>query len=330
MTMPDRLEQIERLHALKESGALTDEEFACEKARVLAGEDVSVAAPATNAAEPEADEAEEAGQGRGKLFALGAVAVAAAAGLGVWLAMPVRDAVDASMHKDAASEAATSPQASETPEAPPLSPEEALAAAFKAATGREGTYTLKTRDGDRTFTPLRLIDLPFGPVLLTKSELADGCHACTGAIGVYYLKREQGGFTVAKQWPEAVDGWGWGAAPGEWSLTDKFTRFPAIYAEGGYTGQGITCGSATLTELTPDGPIKSDLIALSYSNGGAVVDNGETSFGEPARDVEGKIANVVKGKSFDVVVKGAEPLRETYQYRGGKFVRTSGETQLSC
>ena len=329
MTENTRLEQLERLQRLKESGALTDEEFSREKARVLDG--AGAASPLPEAQDTEQAEEQARPRRAGAGFVVGALAVAAAVGIGVWAAMPVREAVDAAGLKDTASDAA-SPVAAASSEAPvELSPEEALAAAFKAATGRDSAYTLKSRDGDRTVTPLRLLDLPFGPVLLASSELADGCHGCAGAIGVYYLKREGDGFIVAKQWPDAVKGWGWGAPPQEWSVTEKFTRFPAIYAEGGYTGQGVTCGSATLTELTPNGPVESDVIGLSYSNGGAVLEEtGETGFGEPARDVKGTITNVVKGKSFDVVVKGAESLRETYRYSGGKFVRQGGESRLAC
>lgn len=216
-------------------------------------------------------------------------------------------------------------------EAPAFNPDspEMLTAAFQSATGHKAAYAGEIDGQPATTSPLKLLVLPFGPVLLTKTEQEDGCHACTGAIGVYYLSRKGDGFAVAKKWPAAISGWGWGAAPTDWSVTEKFTAYPAIYAEGGFTAQGYTCGGATITELRPEGPVGSDMVALSYTNGGAVLDNGVTMGGEPERNLDGKIENIVKDKGFDVVVPD-ESIRESYVRKGGKFVPVKPDSQLSC
>lgn len=171
-----------------------------------------------------------------------------------------------------------------------------------------------------TTKPLRITQLPFGPVLLTKREIKDGCHACTGAIGVYYLKEQDDTTTVTGSWPKAVEGWGWGwgAAPAEWSLTDKFTALPSIYATGGFMGQGIIEESATLTELRPDGPVTSDVIVTGFSDEGAIVDNERAPC-----VVKGRIANIYKDRSFDVIVTGSVRAVDHYVKRKGKFIAAS-------
>lgn len=208
------------------------------------------------------------------------------------------------------------------------SPAERLADAFEVATGHRAAFT-RTEAGDSVTTrPVRIIELPFGPALLTTREIKDGCHACTGAIGVFYLKESGDRTQVMGRWPKAVEGWGWGAPPTDWYATDKFTTYPAIYAEGGYTGQGITCGGATITELRPEGPVESEVIRTFFSNEGAVTDE-RIAAGEKVENLEGRIANIRKNTSFEVRVTGTGRFTEKYARRGGKFVPLS-ESRLGC
>jgi hypothetical protein len=202
------------------------------------------------------------------------------------------------------------------PVPPARSPEVLLADAFFAATGRRAEYN-ETVDGDVVTTkPLRIVQLPFGSALLTERTIKDGCHACTGAIGVYYLEEGAETTTVKGSWPEAIKGWGWGAPPQNWQLTTKFSSNPVIYAEGGYMGQGITMESAMLTELTPDGPVTSDLIGTGFSDEGAIVDESRS-----ACLIKGRITNVRKDRGFDVVISGSVKGLDRYRKRGGKFVQ---------
>lgn len=203
-----------------------------------------------------------------------------------------------------------------------------LARAFRAATGAK-TVILKERNGPETITtvPLRIVDTPSGPVLLTKREIADGCHGCPGAIGIYYLSEARGRFSVRGRWPTAISGWGWGRAPG-WATTTRFTANPAIYAEGAFTGQGITCSGATITELAPERPVQSDVIRTGLSNAGTSA--GDRMGGSDLINLKGRIAAVRKDHSFEVRVTGTGLFAEHYVKRGGKFVRVEAESQLSC
>ena len=146
--------------------------------------------------------------------------------------------------------------------------------------------------------------------------MPDELHACAGYVGAYYLRDTGGGFTVAARYPEAVTGAGWGNAP-NWRIADNFTAHPAIYAEGGYTGQGYTQSSATITELRPQGPIESR-VDLGSDNTGAVMDPSE------AVTLTGQITNVVRNTSFDVVYTGSCRVTRHYLFRAGRFQPATG------
>jgi hypothetical protein len=206
---------------------------------------------------------------------------------------------------------------------------EQLALAFKTAYGK-APASIKTKDGEELkATPGKLLWVGDTAVLLSPAESEADCHACAGTLAIAYLKAKDDGFEVTGTWPDLVFGAGWGAVP-DWKLSDAYTQYPAIYTEGGYSGQGYSCGSATITELKPDAPVMSDLIGLSASNGGAIdEETGKTFGGEPRKELEGKIVDVVKGKSFSVKASGTASFTEKYEYRGGKFVPLQ-ETRLSC
>jgi hypothetical protein len=127
---------------------------------------------------------------------------------------------------------------------------------------------------------------------------------------------------VIGSWPDAVSGEGFGAPP-RWKLTGQFTTFPAVYEEGGYTGQGCTSASVTITELAPAGPIQSGPIRMVYSMEGPALDADS-----PGGDIEGTITNVQKDVGFDVNYSGEQPFTEHWAKRGARFVLDSGETRM--
>jgi hypothetical protein len=188
--------------------------------------------------------------------------------------------------------------------------------AFEAATGRRSNFGVAEGRDVVVTRPVKIVELPFGPALLTEVEIERGCHGCAGAIGVYYLKQVNGEFRVKARWPRAIRGWTWGLPPTEWHLTNRFTSYPAIYATGGFLAQGISTGGATITELRPSGPVESDLVGTHYD------DEGDPETGRRACRVQGRIANVRKDRSFDVVVSGSVKTVAHYVKRGGRF-RTS-------
>jgi hypothetical protein len=206
----------------------------------------------------------------------------------------------------AANQVAAAPTMRDRPEA------EQLAAAFRAVFGRAGPRPRTDLGEGATERAARMVWTSFGPVLLTEASLPDGCHACAGYVGAYYLRDTGSGFEVAARYPEAAPGFGWGNVPNDWRIVETFTTHPAIYAEGGYMGQGYGSSSAILVELRPEGPSQSS-IDLGEDNSGAMTDESQATV------YEGAIRNVVRGRSFDVVYTGTCAFTRRYVWRGNKF-----------
>lgn len=197
-----------------------------------------------------------------------------------------------------------------------------LAAAFSAVFGRASPIRTDIDGQAGSLKALRVIDTSFGPVLLTESTIPDGCHACVGYVGAFYLREVGGKFEVTGKYPNAAPGSGWGAPPDGWTLVDRFTANPALYYEGGYTGQGYTELSGSIVELTPKGPVHS-VFARGSDNSGAAMNDADIF------STEGKIANVVKDKSFDVVFTGSCKYTQRYTKQGGKF-EPQGDASTEC
>lgn len=288
---PRQVDQIARLDALRKSGALTRAEFEEQKAAVLAGK----------------------GRARWPLLIGGGVlAVGAAVAIGLW-----------SGENIAPPEPAPTPTELPSPAplpSPTLAADWPLSNAFAAATGHDASYVEPANDDNNAYTatPVRIVQLGDGTAaLLVTREIKDGCHGCSGYLGVYYLKPDANGApSLIKAWPEAVPGSSWGAGPNEWNVSTRFTARPAIYAIGGFTGQGITQTSASITELTPGGPMTSDPIGVGFDNDGAVTPDTPD---DPC-SVVGKIGNVIADSSFDVTYSGTRTGTDHYVRQNGRFV----------
>lgn len=317
--MTDRLDSLERLQRLRETGGISEAEFEREKARLLG------AGPPAPPVRREA---------RAWLWILvGFVSVALIAVL-AWLLFGMNQSSDEAerparnVQADGNAEVAAEPE-DETPAVRRLSEREQLAAAFRAAFGDRTTRTLDT--GDARFTPGRLVWLGDRAALISPGEIADACHGCYGSLAIHYLRPTGAGFEVEGEWLERAGGSSFGAAGSNWGVTDRFGPNPVVYAESGFTGQGYTCTVMTMTELAPREPIESEGVPIHMDNAGAVLDDtGQTSGGDPPREVSGEIVNVQKGRGFTVRFTGTERFDETYVYRAGRFVRTSGESRATC
>ena len=173
------------------------------------------------------------------------------------------------------------------------------------------------------FSDSRLVDAPYGPVLLSEGQVENAAHVDAGRIAAHYLRPAGDGFAVTRAFPTAAENGSLGRLS-TWEVSDLFTGFPVIRTEGGGTWQGYTCTVATLTELGPEGPREIGLVPIGYDNQGAVAE------GVAARSVEGRIDNIRRGRSFDVIFSGTESFTESYTYRDGRFVTTSGDSRATC
>jgi hypothetical protein len=311
--MSSRYDALERLQRLRESGALSEEEFQIEKRRLLGhGES---GAPVREETVVVADEAPAS---RLPLYLiLGGVALIVAVVAGLLVGRFVGGNHDtngmaanvAVPEENVSDEKLIQPPAA--PDVSTLPPQAQLAKAFETAFGRAGSATVAAPadapdgGGAVTYRPGRLVQAAFGPVLVSEGEIRDAPHVSAGRIAVSYLRPEGDHFAVARHFPEAVVT-GSSGHVGKWSVSPRFSDWPVIAAEGGSTWQGYTCSVLTLTELRPAGPAEIASVPLSYDDGGAREDESE------ATKIEGKLINIVKGESFDVVYSGSQAFSDHY------------------
>jgi len=321
--MSDRYDALERLQRLRESGALTDEEFQAEKRRLLGYDNGPAAERVTEV------EVEDGTRSRTWLYVLlgiGGLAIAIVVGLLVGRTSGASHD-EGIVNLPAPAEAPADTNLLQAQPAAPqdvrsLTEPEQRSRAFEAAFNARGQAATQVNGRTYTYAPMKLSWIGDRAVLISGGT-TDNCHLCDGLLAVHYLRSAGDKFQVTGSWLDAVSGGSWGKPP-KWHFANAFTSFPAIYEEGGYTGQGCTSSMATLTELAPARPVRSASIRLLYDNGGTL----GADAAAPTR-IEGKIANVKKDVSFDVVYTGAQQLTETWVKRGDHFeLAGGGETKI--
>jgi hypothetical protein len=312
--MSDRYEALERLQRLRESGALTDEEFQAEKRRLL-GHDASPAVERVTEVDTTAP-----ARSRTPLYVMlgvGGLALAIGAGLLIGRNARTDDNGIVNLSASAPAENAATMNLIQGPPPPQdvrtLTKQEQLGRAFAAAFGGAHGQAPGQANGQAVvYKPGTILWIGDRAVLISAAKATQDCEACAGTLAVHYLKASGDKFEVTGAWPDVVSGPGRGLAP-KWKLTNTFTSYPAIYEEGSGMGQGYVCTSANLIELAPSGPVKSGPIPLHYDNEGAVTDPGAKT------QLDGKFVNVRKGVSFDLAVTGSRTFTETWLKRGDHF-----------
>lgn len=313
--MSSRYDELERLQRLRESGALTDEEFQAEKRRLLGHQAV---APAEEAAKT----GPQPPSRRRIWILLGVAALVLAVIAGLYFGRTsVGDdgIIDLPMPTENEAEDSNLVEAKALPDVRALPAGEQLARAFEAAFGQRGPAPRTVADYTTTFSPgvLRWI----GPraVLVSPGVSESGCHACTGALAVHYLEAEGDGFRVAGRWEDALAVGAFGKPP-EWSLSTLLSAQPMLRTRMRDGNQGYFCTSETFYELGPQGPRKIADIPVGYDDVGALGATGKT--------IEGKIINAVRGQSFDVVYSGSRRFSEHYVRGPGGFAVAGGRSTM--
>lgn len=317
--MSARYDELERLQRLRESGALTDEEFQVEKGRLLGRETFAAAGTGV--------EVEPAPSSRRRIWIIvGAAALVVAILAGIYFGRTSGDdgIIDLPMPMENEAADANLVEAKALPDVRSLAPEEQLARAFEAAFGSRGQARLSVpsdgTDEEVLYTPGRLIWPAFGPVLISEGKVQDAAHVSAGKIAVHYLKPVGDRFEVARAFPAAIVTGSFGQVA-RWTLDPRFSNWPVVAAEGGGTWQGYTCAFLALTELRPDGPAEVADIPLVYDDSGAKDDGS-------GRTIEGKILNISRNQSFDVVYSGARAFSEHYVRGPGGFAVAGGRSTM--
>lgn len=318
--MSSRYDELERLQRLRESGALTDEEFQLEKRRLLGHE--TIAPP------EESVEAQPQPGSRRRIWivaGLAALVLAIVAGIYFGRSSGGDDGIiDLPMPTENEAADSNLVEAKALPDIRALAPEEQLARGFEAAFGSRGEAVLSVAsdgsDEDVRYAPGRLIWPAFGPVLISEGKVQDPAHASAGKVAVHYLKPAGDRFQVARAFPAAI-ATGSNGQVARWSLNPRFSNWPVIAAEGGGTGQGYSCAWLTLTELRPEGPVKVAQVPLLYDDKGAKEDG-------TGRAIQGKILNINKNQSFDVVYSGSRAFSEHYVRGPGGYAVAGGRSTM--
>lgn len=180
--------------------------------------------------------------------------------------------------------------------------------AFKIAFGLQ-TPTQNTVVNDMKYSVGKLVDVAGEKVLISIGS-GDLPHANGGIVRIDYFLPNNGSFEYMPKLNKAIESGSWGQI-GDWGVNYKLAENPVVFIEGGGTWQGTTCFFTTLVELTPNGANEVFNALTSYSNEGAVETGGD--------NIEGKISNIQKGKSFDVIYTGTKNVTVHYEKRGVKY-----------
>lgn len=310
MISKDQLELLERLSRLRDGGVLNEDDLQREKALVL-GED---AGPNRPAVAPKG--AAGLWGGRRAVLAVAGVAAVGTAGWGLahWTIpspSPHISVKNAVIEAKASATAAPPPRSTNS-QVRSLPATRQLALAFEAVFGRGPRRYDKGNQARYENDNGRLTWTSFGPVLSVEGA-GDPSPPVLGTLGIYYLREGPGlGFTVMGRWPAAVDGSIMGNPP-RWTIRHDLSRWPVIEAVSGGVWQGYACSTTTLVALSPEGPAAIAVFDSEYSSGGAE--------GEDSVTYEGRIANVVRDRSFDVQFTGTRDITQHYARRGAKFIR---------
>lgn len=204
-----------------------------------------------------------------------------------------------------------------------LPSDEQAAQAFEVAFGTSGSAVLKIgEDQEETrFSPGKVVWAPFGPVLLSEGKVIDFGHVSAGKLAAVYLEPRGNTFQVRRKFLPVIESGSMGSLA-EWSVSSNVSTYPVVYVEGGGTWQGYTCSRATLLELMPEKPIELVDIPVYYSNAGAILDDSKPT------EIDGKIANVSKGRSFDVVYRGTRNFTDHYVRRANRYVLQGGPSAM--
>jgi hypothetical protein len=134
------------------------------------------------------------------------------------------------------------------------------------------------------------------------------------------MKRTPTGFAVTKRFIPAAETGSFGEIT-SWEASHAF-GLPMLSVYGSGTWQGYTCIWTTLVELASDKPRELVTVPVHYDDEGAFEGQHKTT------EIDGKIANIVPGRSFDVVYSGSKTFTERYLRRGTKYVVARGKSRM--
>lgn len=174
------------------------------------------------------------------------------------------------------------------------------------------------------FVPLALIPLPDGRVALisTATTQCDN-QTCSGLNSVHYLEEDKARYQVDGEWLSIGTSGVLGNPARRWGWTDAIADVPVLYTEGDRSGESGACIHATLTALTPVGPVEIASLPIHSST--------KRKSGTGDIVLIGTITAAEKGRSFTISYDGTQTFSERY-VRGadGRYEVQGGTRVPGC
>ena len=327
MTADDHLSRLERLARLRDTGALSAEEFEREKAVLFQQSDAGVTHADEAEESPPANPSTETGaraRRRWPLLVLVGLALAGGGGwaLANWTGITASPrATGANLtHDEKPNPSASAPAGKPSPSTLRALPaEKQVDLAFEAVFGSGAREISVPEQAVYTYGKGKVVWGDFGPILIAEGTGDEPYPVALGTLGIFYLREIAGAkFEEVRRWPDAVVG-SIMASPPQWKVRQDITDGMVIESTAGGVWQGYACDSKTLTELTPSGPRSLVTFASHYDSSGAVEEGYQT--------FDGTIVNVVRNRSFDVRFSGTRTITEHFVRKGAGYVRVPGDNE---
>lgn len=206
---------------------------------------------------------------------------------------------------------------------------ETIGLAFFTAFGVKpviGAPQVVTREVDGraySFSPaaLQLLD-GNRAVLLSLGSDGDAGHSDGGVNAIHYLKSSPAGWVRDGEWFGLGSVGTVGNAATSWAFTRLLGKNPYLVTAGGGVWQGCMISTATVTELTADGPVDRGSFTDAMSSG--------ASDWQKDAQYNGQIVAARKDASFTVGYSGTAHLRQNYVLRDGRYQLVSKNRIPGC
>jgi hypothetical protein len=159
-------------------------------------------------------------------------------------------------------------------------------------------------------------------VLLSTGSKEDAGHVDEGVNAIHYLRDAEGGWQLVGEWLNLGSVGTVGNAATAWGFTTALGNNPYLVTSGGGVWQGCAVSLATLTELTPGGPVDRGSFTDAMSSGAGP--------GQKNQAYDGAIVAAERDKSFTVAYTGTRAFRQRYVLNQGRYKLVGKDRVPGC
>jgi len=199
----------------------------------------------------------------------------------------------------------------------------AFQVAFGLSKGAEASATREIDGRSYNFRPAAIRLLWNNVVvLLSLGSLEDAGHGDGGINAIHYLRATPEGWQIMHETLGLGAVGTVGNAATSWGFSDAIGENNYLVTAGGGVWQGCLISSATLTELTPGGPVDRGSFTDAMSSGAGL--------GQKEQDYDGKIVAAEPDKSFTVAYTGSKAFKQRYVLKDGKYALVGADRVPGC